>query len=303
MRKLLLAAFAVVLMAGMAAQAGQIRVSVVLKALDSEFWRSVESGALAAAKENPDIVLSILAPAREINVQEQVQIVEDIIAKGTDVLVLAPCGGQELAPSMDLSLNSGVPVVLIDTPSPWGKEATFVGTNNVSGGKLAGEFIARKLNGQGEVAFITGVMGHQTHIDRLAGAEQELKKHPGIKIVATQPADSERSKGMTVAENILTTYPNVKAIFCTNDEMALGALEAATAEGAKVVIVGFDANGEAVRSVKSGGLGGTVAQSSFNIGKYGVESAVKVFKGGKLPPHVDTGTTLVSSENADQFLN
>lgn len=300
MRKWILAAAMVFVVS--LAQAGQTRVAVVLKALDSEFWQSVKSGADAAAKANPAVALTILAPDREINVQQQVQIVEDILAKGTDVLVLAPCGGQELIPSMQKAMDAGVPVVLIDTPSPWGKEATFVGTNNVSGGKLAGEYIAKKLDGKGEVAFITGIMGHQTHIDRLAGCEQVLKQFPNIKIVATQPADSERAKGMTVAENIFTTYPKVKAIFCTNDEMALGALEAAKAENLDVAIIGFDANAEAVRSVKDGGLAGTVAQSSFNIGKYGVESGVKAAMKEKLPPHVDTGTVLVTSGNVDQYL-
>ena len=285
-----------------ASPAGEIRIALVLKALDAEFWLSVKAGAEQAAKENPDVKLTVLAPDREVNVQQQVQIVEDLLVQGVDVLALAPCGGKELMPVMDNAHAMGVPVVLVDTDAPWDKKVAYVGTNNIVGGGLAGEYIAKRLNGKGKVAIISGVMGHQTQMDRVIGATEALKKNPGIDIVATQPANAERALAMTVMENILSSHPDLDAVFCSNDPMAMASLEAITADRSHAFVVGFNADGEALESIKAGGLAATVAQSSFNIGKYGVETAVKAFKGEKVPAHVDTGTELITRDNVDELL-
>ena len=301
MKKLALSLLALLLVASVSS-AGQIRVGLVLKALDSEFWLVVKAGGEEAAKENPDVKLTVMAPDRELNVQQQVQIVEDMLVQGLDVLALAPCGSKELMPVMDKAYEAGIPVVLVDTDAPWDKKAAYVGTNNVTGGKLAGEYIAKRLGGKGKVAMITGVMGHQTMMDRVDGATEALKAHPGIEIVAVQPANSERALAMTVMENILSTHPDLNAVFCANDPMAMAALEAVIADRSNVVVVGFNADKEANESIKAGGMAATVAQSSFNIGKYGVETAVKAFRKESLPAHVDTGTELVTIDNVDKFL-
>ena len=302
MRKYLLALAAVVLFAGSAAIAGEMKVAVILKALDAEFWLSVRDGAVDAAKATPGVSVVVMAPEREINVQQQVQIVEDQLVQGIDVLCLAPCGSQELMPVMDKANEMGVPVVLIDTDAPWDKKAAYVGTNNVIGGNLAGEYIAKRLDGKGKVALVTGVMGHQTMMDRINGCKEVLEKHPGISIVAMQPANSERAMAMTVVENILSTHPDLNAIFCANDPMAMAALEAVFADRSDAFVVGFNADREAVESIKAGALAATVAQSSYNIGKRGVETAIKVFNKESVPAHVDTGTELVTKDNVAEFL-
>ncbi len=302
MKKHLAAVLLALVLVGSAAAAGEMRIAVVLKALDAEFWLSVKAGADQAAKDNPDIKLTVMAPDREINVQQQVQIVEDLLVQGMDALALAPCGSQELMPMMDEANKMGIPVVLIDTDAPWDKKAAYVGTNNIIGGQLAGDYIAKRLNGKGTVAFITGVMGHQTMMDRVTGAKQALEKHPGITVVSTQPANSENALAMTVMENILSSNPDLDAVFCANDPMAMGAYEAVLAEKADTIVVGFNADTDVNESIKAGGIAATVAQSSFNIGRYGVETAVKVLKGEKVPAHVDTGTELVTAENVDKFL-
>ena len=285
-----------------ALQAGEVRVGFVCRAMNSEFWQSVRSGALAAAKENPDIALSVMAPDSETAVQQQVQIVEDEIVKGVDVLVIAPCGEEELTPVMQKAHEQGIPVVVMDADTPWQDKVAFVGTNNVVGGYMAGEYIAKRLDGKGKVAIITGIIGHSPAMNRTNGAREALRRYPGIELVAVQPANWERALGMTVAENLLSTHPDLDAIFCCSDAMALGALEAVAAEKADAFIVGFDAVPEAVQRVKDGGLAATVAQNSFNIGKIGVETAYKAFRKEKVDAHIDTGTLLVTADNADEFV-
>lgn len=281
---------------------GEIRIGFVCRAMNSEFWQSIRSGALAAASENPDVALSVMAPDSETAVQQQVQIVEDELVKGVDVLVIAPCGEEELMPVLKKAHGEGVPVVVMDTDTPWEDKVAFVGTNNVVGGYMAGEYIAKRLNGKGKVAIITGIIGHSPAMNRTNGAREALRRYPDIELVTVQPANWERALGMTVAENILSTHADLDAIFCCSDAMALGALEAVQADRSKALVVGFDAVPEACRRVKDGGLAATVAQNSFNIGKIAVETAVKAFKREKVPSHIDTGTLLVTRENADEFL-
>lgn len=303
MLKRLLLVCAAVCMAANVVCAGQIKVAMVLKALDAEFWLSVKNGAEDAAKEAGNVTLSVMAPEREINVQQQVQIVEDQLVQGIDVLCLAPCGSQELMPVMDRARAMGIPVILVDTDAPWEHKAAYVGTNNIIGGNLAGEYIAKRLNNKGKVALITGVMGHQTMMDRINGCKEVLEKYPDIQIVAMQPANSERALAMTVVENILSTHFNMSAFFCANDPMAMAAVEAVKADKSDAFVVGFNADKDANESIKSGDLAATIAQSSYNIGKRGVETAIKVFNKEPVPAHVDTGTELVTIDNVDEYLD
>ena len=285
--------------------AGQVRIGFVTKAMDSEFWLTVKNGALEAVKENPEIELLILSPDREVNVQQQIQIIDDLIIQGLDALCVAPSGAKEVAPSLEKAHEEGIKVVVFDSDSPqFTNKVSFVGTNNIVGGGLAAEYITKRLNGKGKVGIIMGIMGHQTAMDRLKGAEDKFKDAPGIDIVAKQSANWERATAMSVMEDILSSNPDLDAIFCSNDLMAMGAAEAVLASEAKTFIIGFDANLEALRATKdpASPIAGTVAQNSFNIGKFAVETAYKACKGLPVNKNVDTGTELVSVENVDQYL-
>ncbi len=144
-------------------------------------------------------------------------------------------------------------------------------------------------------------MSQQTHIDRIGGAEEALKAC-GITIVAQQPANSDRALGQTVMENILTANPDVNAVFASNDLMALGAMEAIKAANkAGIVVVGFDANPDAAASILAGEMTASIAQSPYNMGKYGVEAAVKVLMGETIDTNIDTGTEVVTADNAANF--
>jgi len=284
------------------AKDSQYRIGVVLKALDSDFWLSVKRGAEAADKKYDNAEVIILAADREINVQQQVQIVEDLITQGVNALCIAPSGSQELIPTFEKAYQAGIPVLLIDTDAPWDKKACYIGTDNYQGGTVAGSFISQSLNGKGKVALITGIMGHQTHMDRVKGAEDVFAKFPDIKIVAKQPANSERALGMQVMENILTSNPDLDAVFCTNAEMAMGALQATVAAGKKIIIVGFDDDRDILNSIASGNITATIAQNPFDMGRLGIEMAVKLLEGEEIPKRIDTGTTLVTKDNVEDFI-
>ena len=280
------------------------RIVIVTKALDSEFWQTLKRGAEEAAQQHPDVELSVLAPEREINIDQQVSILEDQILKKVSALAVVPGGVAEVNPVLEKAKAAGIPVLIVDNDTPWPGKLSYIGTDNRVGGKLAGDYIAKTLGGRGKVAIVRGILGVSSHEDRVAGFQEAIAQAPGIQIVTIQPANSERALALTVMENILTSNPDLNAVFATSDQMVLGAMEGVAAQHltGKLLVVGFDAGKEAVRAVKSGAINAVVAQYPANMGKQAVEAAIKVIHGEPIAKVIDTGTALVTKENADEFL-
>lgn len=295
------ALFAVMAVFAFAFAAHAVEVTVVTKAMDSEWWKTVRAGAEKFASEQNDMTLNVLAPDREINVQQQIQIIEDQIINEVDSLVMALCGIQEMIPTVEKVAKAGIPFVIfdgdVDVATPLKK--AYVGSENYDGGVLAGKYVLETMPEGGEVGLITGIMGHGPHIGRVAGFMDQVKQNPKIKVVFQQPANSERSLAMTVMENMLTTFPDIKLVFCTNDEMALGSAQAAQAEGHKVAIIGYDGTSEARNAIKQGLLVGTVDANAFGLGyecaKAGYQAAKKIDQ----PSLVKVNYKFLTKANAD----
>jgi ribose transport system substrate-binding protein len=284
--------------------AGKQRLVVVTKAMDSEFWLALKQGAEEAALKHPNVELSVLAPEREINIDQQVAILEDQILKKVSAIAVAPAGVAQVVPVLNKAREAGIPVLLVDTDAHWPGKLTYIGTDNRLGGQLAGEYVVKALGGKGKVAVIRGILGVQAHADRESGFQEAVSQAPGMQFLTSQPANSERAMGMSVMENLLTSYPDLSAVFATNDQMALGAMEAIAARKltGKIVLVGFDAGKEAVRAVVAGQMNAVVAQQPAEMGRLAVETALQVLRREQIKKRIDTGTTLVTKENADQFL-
>ena len=300
-------ALAVTFLSGGCGRGGKgktVEIAFVTKALDSEWWQRVKSGAEEAARADPGVRLSVLAPEREVNIDQQVSILENQVTKGVAALAVAPAGASEVLPVLEHARAAGIPVLIVDTDINWPSKLSYIGADNQRAGRLAGEYIATALGGKGKVAVIRGILGVATHEDRLAGFREAIAKSPGIVCVAVQPANSERALGMSVMENILTSHPDVRAVFATNDQMALGAVEAVAARNltGKVTIVGVDATSEGVRAVQAGRLTADVAMHPEVLGRDAVVAAIKAARGEPVAKRIDTGETLVTKENAAQFL-
>jgi len=274
---------------------GSIKIAVVVKALNSDFWKIVEAGAKAAGKDL-GVEVEVLGPSAETAVSEQVAMIEDQITKKVSALAVAPSQPASAIPVFEQAKAANIPVVLIDTDADWADKVSFVGTGNYEGGKLAGEFLAQKLGKGGKVVILRGAMGDHTHDERTNGAVEVLKAN-GLEIIDIQPANSERGLGMTVMENMLQAHPDIQGVFATNDEMALGALRAIQAAKKEIIVVGFDGSPDALKSIAAGELTATVAQSPYNIGYKGVEAAVKAAKGEQVEKRIDTGTYVITKEN------
>lgn len=285
--------------AGAEKKAEDVKVAVVLKALNSDYWKLVQAGANDASKEL-GVKVEVLGPNAETDIVGQTSLMEDQIVKNVSALVVAPSQPSAAISTFDKANEEKIPVLLIDTDAEWDKKKAFIGTGNFEGGKMAGKYIAGKLEKGSEVVVIRGALGDATHDERVNGAKEEIEA-AGLKLVEVQPANSDRDKAMSVMENLLQTHPNVKAVFCSNDEMALGAIRALKQANKKgIAVVGFDGSPDALKSIKAGELTATVAQNAYNIGKSGVEAAVKVAKGEKIDSRIDTGTSLIDKENVDK---
>lgn len=280
----------------------QLNIAVVVKAVTSDYWKAVGKGVEDAMSANPNLKVSFLGPNEEIDIEGQIRILEAQIASQVDALAVAPSQADQVQPTLQKAVDAGIPVVLIDTDiSGFTAKSAFVGTDNKLGGQLAGEFVAKNLQAGDEVAIIRGAAGDPVHSLREQGATEALEA-AGMQVVAVQPADSDRAKGQSVAENLLTAHPNLKAIYATNDEMALGAVNAAKAAGRDLVIVGFDASPDALTAIEAGELDASIAQFPGKIGELGTLTAAKVANGEAVEAFVNTGVAVVSKENVAEFL-
>ena len=265
------------------------RIGFVMKALNHPFFLDVQAGAEEAAK-GLGIHVVTQAAEREIDVEKQIQIIENLLQTGIKVLCVTPSGSREIASAIAKANQAGVPVIVVDTrvdPSAASslQIASFVGSDNVEGGRVAGRYLVDATSGNAKVAVLEGIPGHETADSRLRGFREALQSSPGMRIVASQPANSERDLGFTVLQNMLQAHQDIDAVFATNDLMALGAVEAIAAAGrtGTVRVVGFDAIDDARKAIAEGRMAGSVAQSPRDMGRIAIETAAKLMRGETVP--------------------
>mgnify|MGYP000297400859 CR=1 FL=1 len=298
--KILALASAAVVMTAAAAHSETVLLSMKGPGAGNPFWAAVEAGAKEKAAEL-GVDLVVLAPPAESDVQAQINQVEDQLVKNIDAMALAPTDPNALAPIVDQAIKQGVGVVFVDTKGI-NDGVTFIGTNNEVGAALAADFICKNIEQGSDVAILQGIITQSTGKARADGAKKGLTDC-GLNVVAEQPADWDTAKAQTAMENILTGNPGLKAVFASNDNMALGAVEALKSAGMldQVMVVGFDANPNAAESILAGEMTASVAQNPMNMGRFGVENALKVKRGETIDPVIDTGTVLVTKENAADY--
>ncbi len=278
-----------------------IKVACILKTLSSQYWKIVAAGARDAAEKN-NVELTLAGPPSEDDVEQQVNMIQDALTQKPDVLLLAASQPPTVIPVLEKAKSMNIPVVLIDTDVDWPSKATFIGTTNFTAGKQGGEYLTKHLKKGDKVVLIDGAPGNPSCNDRIKGAAEVLEK-AGYPIAANQPGYSDRDKALNVMQNVLQAQPDVKAVFAANDEMALGAARALEQSGKKVTIIGFDGIADAANAILKGDMSATVAQQPYDMGRIAVESAVKLAKGEKVEKRIDSGTKMITKDNAQKQLD
>ena len=173
-----------------------------------------------------------------------------------------------------------------------------IGSDDVQVGVRIGEFLVKELNGKGNIVLLRGKAGASVTNQREEGITSVIAKNPGTKVIAKMASEHQRAEGMRFMEDLLQAHPKIDAVYCLNDEIALGAvgaIEAAKRKG--ILVTGVDANKDALQAVRDGKLAATVAQRPVLMGKPGVEYALKAIKGEKFPKEVVTDIVLITTDN------
>ena len=290
MNKMLTLIAVAVMSLSAATQAAEQSMALVVSTLNNPFFVTLKDGAEAKAKElgyQMVVLDSQNDPAKEL------ANVEDLTVRKVSAILVNPTDSAAVGNAIMLANKAGIPVLTLDRGANVGEVKAHIASDNIAGGKMAGDFIASKLGKNIDVIQLEGIAGTSAARDRGEGFAQAVKAN-GFKVLASQPADFDRTKGLNVMENLLAAHPDVKAVFAQNDEMALGALRATQAAGKQVLIVGFDGTDDGKAAVKSGKLGATVAQQPALIGAIGMETADKVLKGEAVEKYIPVPLQVVS---------
>ena len=284
---------------------GVATIALVMKTANNPFFIDMERGAREAA-DKLGVELIVQSAEREVDVEKQMQIIENLIQRQVNALCITPSGSKEIVPAIVKANKAKIPVLIVDTrvdettlKEAGGQIATFIGSDNFAGGKIAGKKIVESLGGRGKVAVLEGIPGHETGDARLGGFHEALQEQSGIEVIASQTANWERALGYNVFQNLLQSNPDIQALFACNDMMALGAVAAIAAAGktGEIIVVGFDAIDDARSAIRKGEMHGSIAQFPAEMGRLAVEKAVDLLNGKTIADYIPTKIELVVKEN------
>lgn len=309
MKKLTLIASAVLglstLFAGTSSFAKTNEIAVIVKTENANFWQNVKKGAEAAGKDlGNEYKVTFQGPQAETAIDEEVNMVNNAINRGVSGIVLAASDPEALIPPVKKAFENGIPVVIIDSGinSDGKYYQSFLATDNRAAGKLAAEkLLAKHGMKKGKVAVMSYTPGAASAIERTGGFMDEVKKQQGIKLMEPLYSQSDMVTALNQTIDVLTSNPDLTAIFGANEPTAVGMARAIKERGfaGKLVAVGFDGNQDLQNFVRDGTLEGIVVQSSYQMGYKGVNTINKIIKGEKVDKFIDTGVVFVTKDNID----
>ena len=272
---------------------GDAEYAVILKVLSSQYWQTMRDGIEAKAEEL-GIKVDIYAANTEDDVEGQVSLLENAISKGYKAIGVAPISDVNLNNAIADATEQGIKIVNIDEAINMealtelgGAVYAYVATDNVKVGQMGAEYLIEQIGGDGAT---------------------ETFEAAGLTVVDSQPADWDRTKAYDLATNYITAHPDLKAIYCCNDTMAMGVQEAVEASGKDIKVCGTDGNADAIQSVADGNLCATVAQDAALVGATGLELMVEAVEtDAAMEPTVDIPVTridpiLITIDNAAENL-
>jgi len=280
-------------------------IGVVPKGATHAFWKSIHAGARKAAAElNVEILWK--SGLKEDDRESQIKVVEDMVTRGVDGIVLAPLDDAALRPPVLEAVRAKIPVVIIDSDLKTDKYVSFVATDNYQGGVKGAHHLAKRLGGRGRVVMLRCMEGSASTTAREQGWLDTIKQYPGITVVsASQYGGSLAETAYKASENLLAPYRrpdgslDLDGIFTVNESTTFGMLRALQDAGwaGKVTFVGFDSSDLLVKALERGELHGLVLQNPFGMGYVGVKTLMAHRRGEKVEKRIDTGSAVATPEN------
>jgi len=286
----------------------RLTIAIIPKGTIHEFWKTVHAGAEMAGQElGVDILWK--GSLKEDDREAQISVVENIITRGVDGIVLAPLDDAALRRPVDEAMSIGIPVVIFDSGLQGDNYVSYVATDNFKAGQLAGQYMAKLLDGKGNVAVLRYAEGSDSTTKRENGFLEAIRAFEGIEVVTSnQYAGVTTESALQAAENLLSRFGStegslrIDGIFCATEPTALGILRALQNAGyaGKIKFVGFDSSEKMIAALRDGELSGFVVQNPMKIGYLGVKTLVEHIRGEQVPSQIDTGSLLVTRENMNQ---
>jgi len=281
----------------------KLTIAVVPTGTEHAYWQSLHAGAGEAAKKL-DVSLIWKGPAKAYDIAGQISIIEDMIARGVDGIVLAPLHKKALQPTVQKAARAGIPVVVIDTPLGGKDHVSFVATNDLLGGQLAGKHLATLLGGKGRVALLRFHQGIASTSERERGFLDAIRAYKGMVVVADPYAGPTVESALQMGENLLQRFAvsggvvAIDGIFCSAEPVGTGMLVAIRQSGltGKVRFVTFGRSRKLIDGLKKGRINALLVSDPARIGHLGVETIVRHLNGRKIPKLIDVGVKLVTKD-------
>lgn len=285
---------------------GDIEISYIVKAKSDNFWTTMEKAANAYAQEK-GVKLNFQAPAKETDVEQQVQMVENAVSKGVDAIILSAADSKSLIPAIVKANNANIPVILVNDTIDYdqlaadgGEVVTYVGISQYNAAKLAGDYAKENIK-DGKVVYLEGIAGVDALADRLNGFRDQVADVTTE--VASQTANCDRNEAFNVMQNVLNANKDVNLVWAVNAEMGQGAVQAVDQAGltGKVQIFDFDAAPDDLSAIEAGTLAGSVAQYPNVQAETAVQVAIDAIGGKTFEPHTETAAKLITKDNLEEY--
>ena len=281
---------------GTSQQAAKGTIGLSVSTQNNPFFVTLVEGAEKAAKD-AGVSLSVVDAGDDVT--KQVSDIEDLVNKGVSVLIVNPVDSDAVTGAVEAAKAKGVKVIAVDRAVNGVEIDCQIASDNVKGAEMATQYIVESLGEGVKVAELEGTPGASAAIDRSKGFHNIADAK--LEVVAKQTANFDRTEGMSVMENMLQANGDIQAVFAANDEMALGAVEAISASGKDIMVVGFDATDDAIEAIKAGRMDATIAQQPALIGKTAVDNAAKLIAGQTIPTAIPVEVTLVNITNVETY--
>ncbi|MFC7845278.1 substrate-binding domain-containing protein [Streptomyces sp. NPDC057382] len=275
------------------------KMGLSLSTLNNPFFVQIRAGAQAEAEKRG---IDLTVTDAQNDASQQANQLQNFTSSGLDAVIVNPVDSDAASNSVQAAGKADIPVVAVDRTVNDAAVDTLVASDNVAGGELAAKTVADKLGGKGKIVILQGQAGTSAARERARGFAEGLEAFPGIEVVAQQPADFDRTKGLDVMSNLLQAHPDVQGVIAANDEMALGAIKALGSKaGRSVSVVGFDGTPDGLKAVEGGTLYASVAQQPSQLGRIAVDNALKALRGEKVEQTVKVPVKVVTKENVAGF--
>ncbi|CAM4046964.1 ribose ABC transporter substrate-binding protein RbsB [Saccharibacillus endophyticus] len=272
---------------------GEIRIGLSISTLNNPFFVSLKDGVTAEAQK---LGIEVIVVDAQNDSAKQSNDVDDLLQQGVNALLVNPTDSAAISSAVQAANGLDIPVIALDRSADQGDVKALVASDNAKGGQMAAEYLVKQIGEGAKVIELQGVPGASATRERGRGFHEVADVQ--LDVIASQAADFDRTKGLTVMENLLQGNPDVQAVFAHNDEMALGAIEAIESSGKDIPVVGFDGNDDALTSIRNGKLTATVAQQPELIGQLAVDAARDVLEGKEVEASIPAPLKLVTKEDA-----